>query len=148
MTASIVNTPPPTDAELEAAGWVKIEETGFIELVGPLWRRAEPDGRYCFVSDSRHRNTNGFVQGGMIATFADRSLGHTVRLGNHDRRQATVQLDVRFIEGTPIGVLVEARCQVKRRTGSLAFVDAEIIAGSRTVAAVSGIWKIMSAAKP
>ena len=147
MTASIVNTIGPTDAELEAAGWIKIDDKGFLGLVGPLWRRAEPDGRYCFVSEPRHENKNGFVQGGMIMTFADRSLGNTVRLEGHGRPQATVQLDVRFMEGTPIGALVEAKCHVKRRTGSLAFVDAEIFVGSRVTATATGIWKIMSAPK-
>lgn len=149
MAASVVNTSPPTDAELEAAGWVKLDDqSGFIALVGPLWWRNEADGRYCFIAEAKHRNTRGNVQGGMLMTFADRTLGHLVRAGNPDRQQATIQLDMRFMDGAPLGHLIEAKCQIKRRTGSLAFVEAEIFTGSRILATATGIWKIIDRPNP
>ncbi len=147
-------TPPePEDiasahARLEAAGWHRMPDEGFIELVGPFWQHGVDKSRFCFLAEPRHHNRRGIVQGGMLVTFADRSLGTTVRSVNTDRPQATLQLDVHFIDAAFIGEVIEARCRVFRRTKSLVFVDAEILAGERLVATVKGMWKIMSPNAP
>ena len=135
-------------AGLEAAGWRRMPDEGFIELVGPFWQHTVDKGRFCFLAEPRHHNRRGIVQGGMLVTFADRSLGTTVRSVNTDRPQATLQLDVHFIDAAFIGEVIESRCRVFRRTKSLVFVDAEIMVGERMVATVKGIWKIMSADAP
>jgi len=135
-------------AGLEAAGWRRLPDEGFIELVGPFWQHTADKSRFCFLAEPRHHNRRGIVQGGMLVTFADRSLGTTVRSVNTDRPQATLQLDVHFIDAAFIGDVIESRCRVFRRTKSLVFVDAEIIVGERMVATVKGIWKIMSANAP
>lgn len=129
---------------LLAAGWQRVEGGGFIELVGPLWfRDDQPDFRMAFVAEARHSNRRGVVQGGMLATLADRAMGQAGRLANGDRAQATIQLDLHYIDAVRLGEFVEARCSVVRRTRSVIFIEADILADERLVAKAKGIWKVL-----
>src|SRR5690349_17547888 len=118
-----------------AAGWQPYAADGFIGLVGPLWTRQDGDAhRYAFLAEDKHHNRRGVVQGGMLMTFADRAMGMTCWYANERQPQATVQLDVHFIDAVQIGEFVEAKCSVVRRTRSLVFMSAELVVGSRVVA--------------
>ncbi len=74
-------------------------------------------------------------------TFADRALGMAAYDANDRRPQATVQLDVHFVDAVQIGEFVEARCQVVRRTRSLTFMSATLLVGERVVVTANGVWK-------
>jgi acyl-coenzyme A thioesterase PaaI-like protein len=127
-----------------AAGWEPYTDEGFIGLVGPFWRRAVGDGfAYAFVAQDKHHNRRGVVQGGMLMTFADRSMGMTCWYANGQRPQATVQLDVHFVGPVQIGEFVEAKCRVVRRTRSLVFMVSELVVGDRVVATANGVWKTL-----
>jgi acyl-coenzyme A thioesterase PaaI-like protein len=127
-----------------AAGWEPYRDEGFIGLVGPFWRRPFSDSYlYAFLAEPKHHNRRGIVQGGMLMTFADRSMGMTCWYANGRQPQATVQLDVHFIDAVQIGEFVEAKCRVVRRTRSLIFMSAELIVGPRVVATASGVWKTL-----
>jgi acyl-coenzyme A thioesterase PaaI-like protein len=127
-----------------AAGWERYEADGFLGLVGPIWQRAAGDGyRYAFMAEKKHHNRRGVVQGGMLMTFADRSMGMTCWYANERQPQATVQLDVHFIDAVQIGEFVEAKCAVVRRTRSLVFMSAELVVGARVVATANGVWKTL-----
>ena len=129
---------------LLAAGWRQVDSDGLIELVGPFWfRDDQPDFRMAFVAGAKHRNRRGVVQGGMLATLADRAMGQAGRLANGDRPQATIQLDLHYIDAVQLGDLVEARCGVVRRTRSVIFIEADILASERLVAKAQGIWKVL-----
>jgi acyl-coenzyme A thioesterase PaaI-like protein len=129
-----------------AAGWEPYRDEGFIGLVGPFWMRRSGDGyRYAFMAEPKHHNRRGVVQGGMLMTFADRSMGMTCWNANERQPQATVQLDIHFIDAVQIGEFVEARCRVVRRTRSLVFMSGELVVGSRVVATASGVWKTLGA---
>ena len=97
-----------------AAGWQRIEDDGFIGLVGPIFYLPFEDGvgRFRFSAEAKHQNRSGFVQGGMLMTFADRALGMTARNGYLPRRQATVQLSMDFARTVTIGEDVEMECRV------------------------------------
>ena len=131
---------------IAAQGWEKWEGKGFIALVGPLWLR-RVDGRLevGFLAEERHHNRRGVLQGGMMATFADFALGRTARDDDVERRQATVQLEMQYIDATRIGEFVIARCEVIRRARSLIFVRGLVSAADRPRTAISGIWKVLSA---
>lgn len=146
------NTEPPgglpsADAKIAsfdpaAAGWEPYGDEGFIGLVGPFWTRQDGGNHlYAFMAEPKHHNRRGVVQGGMLMTFADRSLGMTCWYANGQIPQATVQLDVHFIGAVQIGEFVEAKCKVVRRTRSLIFMSAELVVGTRIVATANGIWK-------
>ena len=64
-----------------AAGWEPYRDEGSIGLVGPFWSRPNGDSvLYAFMAESKHHNRRGVVQGGMLMTFADRSMGMTLSL--------------------------------------------------------------------
>jgi len=127
-----------------ANGWELYRDEGFIGLVGPFWTRRSGDGYcYAFLAEPKHHNRRGIVQGGMLMTFADRAMGMTCWYANERQPQATVQLDVHFIDAVQIGEFVEAKCSVVRRTRSLVFMSAELVVGSRVVATATGVWKTL-----
>ena len=127
-----------------AAGWEAYKDEGFIGLVGPFWTRPVGDSyRYAFMAESKHHNRRGVVQGGMLMTFADRSMGMTCWYANGRQPQATIQLDVHFIDAVQIGEFVEAMCTVVRRTRSVIFMSADLVVGTRVVATAKGVWKTL-----
>lgn len=137
-------TPTSPAFDPASAGWQRSHDDGFLGLVGPVWERPDGDGfRYAFLAEHKHHNRRGVVQGGMLMTFADRSMGMTCWYANERQPQATVQLDVHFIDAVQIGEFVEAKVQVVRRTRSLIFMAADLVVGTRVVASAKGVWKTL-----
>lgn len=131
-------------AEIEAAGWERLSDEGFFELIGPLWRAPErPGHRYGFLIEPRHRNRAGFVHGGMLMSVADRAMGPAARDSDPAIMQATVQLSYDFIDGAKVGEFVEIQCEVMRKTRTLVFTRATLTVGERIIGTTSGIWKII-----
>jgi acyl-coenzyme A thioesterase PaaI-like protein len=131
-----------------ANGWELYRDEGFVGLIGPFWVRPWGDSfRYAFLAEPKHHNRRGVVQGGMLMTFADRSMGMTCWYANGRVPQATVQLDMQFIDAVQIGEFVEAKCKVVRRTRVLIFMDAELVVGERVVATAKGLWKTLGPPK-
>ena len=83
------------------------------------------------------------MHGGMLMTFADRSLGFTARRGDISRKQATIQLDVHFLRAVHIGQAVDMECKVVRETRSLVFMDGSMSTSGEIVATARGIWKVV-----
>jgi acyl-coenzyme A thioesterase PaaI-like protein len=127
-----------------ADGWETYDADGFIGLVGPFWMKPDGEGyRYAFLAEPKHHNRRGVVQGGMLMTFADRSMGMTSWYANGKKPQATVHLDVHFVDAVQIGEFIEAKCRVVRRPRSLMFMSGELSVGERVVATANGVWKIL-----
>jgi acyl-coenzyme A thioesterase PaaI-like protein len=130
-----------------AHGWQEYTDKGFIGHVGPFWMKPSGDDnvapQFAFLAAPKHHNRRGVVQGGMIMTFADRSMGMTAWYANNKQPQATVHLDVHFVDAVQIGEFVEAKCRVIRRTRSLIFMSGEITVGDRVVATANGVWKTL-----
>jgi acyl-coenzyme A thioesterase PaaI-like protein len=140
------DTPQPAPFDPAAAGWQPYghDDTGFVGLVGPFWSRPKGDSfEYAFMAQDKHHNRRGVVQGGMLMTFADRAMGRTCRYATGQRAQATVQLDMHFIDAVRIGEFVEAHCTVVRKTRALVFMNAELSVGDRVVATSKGVWKML-----
>jgi len=127
-----------------AHGWEPYTDEGFIGLVGPFWMRMEGDTpKFAFVMQPKHHNRRGVLQGGMLMTFADRSMGMTCWYANEKKPQATVHLDVHFVDAVHVSEFVEAKCKVVRRTRSLIFMSAELVVGERVVGTANGVWKTL-----
>jgi acyl-coenzyme A thioesterase PaaI-like protein len=139
--------PDPKDLAFDpaAAGWEPYGDEGFIGLVGPFWMRPFGDDsyRYAFLAEPKHHNRRDVVQGGMLMTFADRSMGMTCWYANGRQPQATIQLDMHFIDAVQIGEFVEINCKVVRRTRSVIFMEGELVVGTRVVATAKGVWKTL-----
>jgi acyl-coenzyme A thioesterase PaaI-like protein len=130
--------------KLVSLGWSKVDATGFIALVGPLWQRVvEGSHEYALQTEDKHHNRRGVVQGGVLMTFADRSCGMTARYVSGRPTLATVQLDVHFVEAGKIGELLVSRPHVVRTTRSLIFITTEVAVDKRVIAMASGVFKIL-----
>lgn len=131
-------------AALTADGWRTIDDDGFINLVGPLWRRMNgADPEYAIVGQDKHRNRRGVVQGGLLMTLADRTCGMTARLTSGAETLATVQMDTHFVDAAHIGDIIVSKPRVVRITKSLIFMRTELTAASRCVVTASGVFKIV-----
>ena len=130
--------------KLKASGWTIVETTGFLHLMGPLWQRVV-DGKheYALVTQDKHHNRRGLVQGGVLMTFADRSCGMTARYVSGRTKLATVQLDTHFVESGKIGETLMSKPRVVRSTRSLIFVSTEVTVDKRCIAMASGVFKIL-----
>ena len=133
-------------AKLKSAGFSVVEATGFIQLIGPMWQR-EVDGEleFALLTEDKHHNRRGLVQGGVLMTFADRTCGITARhvIGKQTMAMATVQLDVHFVESGKIGETLISRPRVVRATRSLVFVSTEVTVDKRCIAMANGVFKIL-----
>jgi acyl-coenzyme A thioesterase PaaI-like protein len=130
--------------KLASDGFTIVDTTGFLNLVGPLWQRVVNDEpEYALVTQDKHHNRRGLVQGGLLMTFADRACGMTARFVSGRPTMATVQLDVHFIDSGKIGETLITRPRVIRATRSLVFVTAEVTANSRTIVTANGVFKIL-----
>src|SRR3954453_19759335 len=108
--------------KLKSLGWKMVEATGFMALVGPLWHRIVNDAHeYALITEDKHHNRRGVVQGGVLMTFADRSCGMTARFVSGSTSLATVQFDTQFVGAAKIGEVLVSRPRVIRSTRSLIF---------------------------
>jgi acyl-coenzyme A thioesterase PaaI-like protein len=131
-------------AKLKSDGWKIVDTTGFLHLIGPLWQRLhEGEHEFALITEDKHHNRRGLVQGGVLMTFADRTCGITARLVSGRPVLATVQLDVHFVEPGKIGEILISRPRVVRSTRSLIFTTTEVTVERRCIAMASGVFKIL-----
>ena len=130
--------------KLKSDGWKIVETTGFLTLIGPLWERLK-DGalELALITEDKHHNRRGLVQGGVIMTFADRACGMAARFVSGKPTLATVQLDTHFVEAGQIGDILISRPRVVRSTRSLIFMSTEVTVDDRCVVMANGVFKIL-----
>jgi acyl-coenzyme A thioesterase PaaI-like protein len=134
---------PKTTKDLISAGWRKVEDDGFIGHIGPLWMLVDQnEASFGFFARKIHKNRAGVVQGGMLATIADRAMGMTARLLEPTRQQMTIQLDLQYFEVARLGTFVSATGKLWKQTSTLAFLSARLESDGRLVATASGLWRI------
>jgi acyl-coenzyme A thioesterase PaaI-like protein len=130
--------------KLKSSGWTVVETTGFISLIGPLWQRVVNNAHeYALITEDKHHNRRGLVQGGLLMTFADRTCGMTARYLSGRTKLATVQLDTHFVDSGKIGEILLSKPRVVRSTRSLIFVATEVTASDRCIAMASGVFKVL-----
>jgi acyl-coenzyme A thioesterase PaaI-like protein len=130
--------------KLKASGWTIVETTGFLSLVGPLWQRlVDGEHEYALITQDKHHNRRGLVQGGLLMTFADRTSGMTARYVSGRPTLATVQMDTHFVDSGKIGEILLSKPRVVRATRSLIFTTTEVTAEKRCIAMASGVFKIL-----
>jgi acyl-coenzyme A thioesterase PaaI-like protein len=133
-----------TAETLKASGWTLVDTSGFLHLVGPLWERLlNGEHEYALVTEDKHHNRRGRVQGGLLMTFADRSCGMTARYVSGRPTLATVQMNVQFVDSGKIGETLISKPRVVRVTHSLIFMTTEVTANERCIVMASGVFKIL-----
>ena len=131
-------------ARMTSDGWKLVDATGFIAIVGPLWERlVDGEYEYALLTEDKHHNRRGMVQGGVLMTFADRTCGMTARFVTGKPTMATAQLDVHFVEAGKIGEILVSRPRVVRATRSLIFLSTEVTVDKRVIAMANGVFKIL-----
>ncbi len=136
--------PEKAAAKLKSDGWSIVETSGFLRLIGPLWQRvANGEHEYALITEDKHHNRRGLVQGGVLMTFADRTCGMTARYVSGRPTLATVQLDTHFVEAGKIGEVLISRPRVVRSTRSLIFITTEVTVEKRVIAMANGVFKIL-----
>jgi acyl-coenzyme A thioesterase PaaI-like protein len=137
-------TTKTTADKLKSEGWKIVETTGFLHLIGPLWQRTvDGELEFALITEDKHRNRRGLVQGGVLMTFADRTCGMTARHVSGKPTMATVQLDTHFVESGKIGEVLISKPHVVRTTRSLIFITTEVTVDKRCIAMASGVFKIL-----
>src|SRR3989440_3546808 len=130
--------------KLKSDGWKVVDTTGFLHLIGPLWQRlVESQYEFALITEDKHHNRRGLVQGGVLMTFADRTCGITARHVSGKPTLATVQLDTHFVESGKIGEVLISKPHVVRSTRSLIFITTEVTVDKRCIAMASGVFKIL-----
>jgi acyl-coenzyme A thioesterase PaaI-like protein len=130
--------------KLKSDGWKIVETTGFMHLIGPLWERLVDDElEFALITEDKHHNRRGLVQGGVLMTFADRTCGITARHMSGKPTMATVQLDTHFVESGKIGEILISKPRLVRATRSLIFITTEVTVDKRCIAMASGVFKIL-----
>lgn len=88
-------------------------------------------------------NCNGSLHGGMLMTFADISMSQTSRTASGAESCSTVSLTCDFVGPGKLGDVIESRVRVTRKTRTMIFLSADIVAGDRVIGIATGLWKIV-----
>ena len=113
----------------------------FLEHVGPVLSDGEVVG---LRVHAHHLNSSGMAQGGLLATLVDFALGRAIRSSAEDgRRAATVSLTTDFLGAANEGDFVEARTEVERLGGTLAFADCSLTVEGREIVRGRAVFAVL-----
>ena len=126
-------------------GWWTWEVGGpagrFDKTVAPLLVRKREDGSgLCrMFPGEQHANLGGVVHGGALMTFVDMALfAGGAMTGANVAQAVTLDCSVQFLSGGAIGVPLDAKVELLRETGRLAFFRGRVLQGEEVVAAFTG----------
>jgi acyl-coenzyme A thioesterase 13 len=124
------------------ASFAPVRDAGpFLDHVGPV----ESDGETIALRiDGRHLNAAGTAQGGLLATLVDFALGRAIRASTDgDARLATVSLTTDYLGPAKEGDRVEARTEVERVGGKLAFADCSLTVEGREIVRGRAVFAVL-----
>jgi acyl-coenzyme A thioesterase PaaI-like protein len=125
------------------AGWIPMNDNLMPAGLGAPWRKRKGDRwLYGLLTMANHANPAGAVHGGVLAAFADHTLGCYVEAAADGAPNVTIQLNTHFLAAVDPGSFLELRGEVTRATKSMVFVRGIIAVGERDVVAVDGIWRV------
>lgn len=125
-------------------GWEQITDPGFIELIGPVWKKMEGDQLLVgYHVTEKHLNRNRVAHGGLVMTVLDHAMAMAswVKIGY--RKQATIQFDVQLVSRSEVGDFVIIRPEVVRSARNLIFLRAQGFVGDRLIVSASGVWTLL-----
>lgn len=110
---------------------------------GPFFHKTTDHGFWHGVRvQRRHCNSKGITHGGMLMAFADGLLGTAVYLETKTVA-LTARMNSDFLSSARPGEWLEGTARVTRATSSVAFCEAELYVGSRSVLRATGVFKLM-----
>ncbi len=142
------------------AGFTPLFRTSpFLDAVGPFYQHEEGDGVVIGLRITElHTNTRGTAHGGLLVTMADIALGYNASYVGVEKTPGatptvaltTANLSVDFAGSAALGDWVEARVDVQRVGGRLAFANAYLSVADRRIVRASAVFAAspLAAAKP
>ncbi|WP_448107905.1 PaaI family thioesterase [Pseudomonas azerbaijanoccidentalis] len=119
----------PYKLHLAAGGFIMFLHNPFLQGLGVRLARWSPDEvEFRLVIAERHRNLQGVLHGGLIATLMDVACGYAglyVPEGEPERHGVTVMLNIAYLEPSLEGD-VQALGRVRRSGQNLYFAEAEL----------------------
>ena len=116
--------------------------SNFMVLLGPMYeRRGEGGSTLGMRVTAKHDNTRGLCHGGMLASFADVALGHTmsVLLGRRGA-MVTASLTIDYAGSAKVGDWIESSVDVQKMGSRLAFVNCYLVANGQRIVRASAIF--------
>src|SRR5689334_4142523 len=113
----------------------------FTEHIGPV----EHDGAVTRLrTDERHANASGSVHGGLLATLCDTAVGHAIRdEADGISGAVTVSLTVDYLAAAEPGTTLEARTEVEKLGGRLAFADCSVTSDGKEVVRARAVFSVL-----
>jgi acyl-coenzyme A thioesterase 13 len=112
----------------------------FLEHVGPVLEDGDVLG---LRIAPHHLNRSGAAQGGLLATLVDFALGRAIH-ATAESRAVTVSLTTDYLGAAHEGDLVEARTEVERLGGTLAFADCSLTVEGREIVRGRAVFAVLS----
>jgi acyl-coenzyme A thioesterase 13 len=126
---------------MASSSFAPIAEPGpFLEHIGPVLADGDALG---LRIEPHHLNRSGSAQGGLLTTLVDFALGRAIR-ASADRRAVTVSLTTDFLGAAKEGDFVEARTEVERLGGTLAFADCSLTVDGREIVRGRAVFAVLS----
>ena len=125
----------------DASSFAPVDDPGpFLAHVGPVLS----DGDVLALRIApQHLNSAGAAQGGLLATLVDFALGRAIR-ASAESRAVTVSLTTDFLGAAREGDLVQARTEVERLGGTLAFADCSLTVDGREIVRGRAVFAVLS----
>jgi len=127
-------------------GFAALDDPGpFAEHIGPLYARIDDGGaRVGMRAAAHHANGSGSVHGGLLATLCDISFGQAIRAeADAISAAATVSLTTDYLAPATQGAWLEARVEVDKLGGRLAFADCSVSADGREVVRARAVFSVL-----
>ena len=129
--------------------WKALNAGPFMGAIGPFEAARDGEGGYVYAlqTGADHANAIGLVHGGVICSLLDQALAMVAWTAADRAPTVTVQMDTRFVGAARPGARLEARAQLRQRTGSMMFLDAEVTEAGRAISLASSVMKISKRAE-
>jgi acyl-coenzyme A thioesterase 13 len=125
---------------MASSSFEPIDDPGpFLEHVGPVLADGDVVG---LRVEARHLNSSGAAQGGRLAAIVDFALGRAIR-STAESRAVTVSLTTDFLGAAKEGDFVEARTEVERLGGTLAFADCSLTVEGREIVRGRAVFAVL-----
>lgn len=125
-------------------GWEQVTDAGFIETIGPIWKKMDGDQLLVgYHVSEKHLNRNRVAHGGLVMSMLDHAMAMASWNVIGYRRQATIQFDVQLVSRSDEGDFVIIRPEVIRSTSKLIFVRALGFVGDRVIVSANGVWTLL-----
>jgi acyl-coenzyme A thioesterase PaaI-like protein len=125
---------------MASSSFAPISDPGpFLEHVGPVLADGDVVGLWI---GAQHLNRSGAAQGGLLATLVDFALGRAIR-ATAQSRAVTVSLTTDFLGAAQQGDFVEARTEIERLGGTLAFADCSLTVEGREIVRGRAVFAVL-----